>query len=70
MIATSENIHFGDNTANIPTVADLQNIYPQYFWLNTTNGLDVYVWQMSADSYSRGLLPVVTLAIRMRNYAS
>ena len=31
--------------------------YPEYFDLNTTKGLEVYVWQMAAGSYSCGLKP-------------
>lgn len=35
----------------------LMDSYPEYFGLDATNGLDVYVWQMAANSYSFGLLP-------------
>ncbi len=31
--------------------------YPEYFDLDASAGLDVYVWQMAQDSYSFGLLP-------------
>lgn len=31
--------------------------YPQYFGLDDSEGLDIYVWQMAKDSYSFGLLP-------------
>lgn len=31
--------------------------YPQYFGLDASKGLDIYVWQMAKDSYSFGLLP-------------
>lgn len=31
--------------------------YPQYFGLDVSNGLDVYVWQMAEGDYSFGLLP-------------
>jgi len=31
--------------------------WPQYFGLDASNGLDVYVWQMAHSSYSFGLLP-------------
>lgn len=30
---------------------------PQYFGLDATDGLDLYVWQMAKNSYSFGLLP-------------
>ena len=35
----------------------LMEKYPQYFGLDYSNGLDVYVWEMSKDSFSFGLLP-------------
>ena len=35
----------------------LKENYPEYFDLNAADGLDVYVWQMSENSYSFGLLP-------------
>lgn len=35
----------------------LMEQYPEYFGLDATNGLDVYVWQMAKNSYSFGLLP-------------
>ena len=38
-------------------VASLREQYPQYFDLDTTNGLDVYVWQLAENSYLFGLLP-------------
>lgn len=31
--------------------------YPEYFGLDASKGLDVYVWQMAENSYSFGLLP-------------
>ena len=30
--------------------------YPEYFGLDASNGLDVYVWQMAGNSYSFGVL--------------
>ena len=39
---------------------DLQPLraqYPEYFDLDASAGLDVYVWQMAPDSYCFGLLP-------------
>ena len=35
----------------------LMEQYPQYFGLDASDGLDVYVWQMAETSYSFGLLP-------------
>jgi len=37
--------------------AELMMRFPEYFGLDYTNGLDVYVWQMAKYSYSFGLLP-------------
>ena len=56
--------HFATTTSvggiDIPQsaiVASLREQYPQYFDLDTTNGLDVYVWQLAENSYLFGLLP-------------
>lgn len=35
---------------------ELEIKYPQYFGLDASNGLDVYVWQMAKGSYSFGVL--------------
>jgi hypothetical protein len=35
----------------------LRSKYPQYFDLNTSKGLEVYVWQMAQGSYICGVLP-------------
>lgn len=45
--------HIGAN----PATNSLREIYPEYFGLDTSDGLDVYVWQMATGSYSFGLLP-------------
>lgn len=37
----------------------MRDRYPQYFDLDASNGLDVYVWQMAQDSYDFALLPHV-----------
>lgn len=37
--------------------AALMTQYPEYFGLDASEGLDIYVWQMAKDSYSFGLLP-------------
>ena len=41
----------------IPTTEYLRELYPEYFGLDDSKGLDVYVWQMAKNSYSFGLLP-------------
>lgn len=38
-------------------VALLRELYPDYFDIDATHGLDVYVWQMAPYNYSFGLLP-------------
>ena len=40
-----------------PTLTDLMRSRPEYFGLDDSNGLDVYVWQMAKNQYSFGLLP-------------
>lgn len=40
-----------------PVLKDLHEKCPQYFGLDVSGGLDVYVWQMAKGSYSFGLLP-------------
>ena len=35
----------------------LEEKYPEYYGLSTFKGLEVYVWQMSKDGYSFGVLP-------------
>ena len=51
----------GDTTPAIRvTTTDLDIIresYPEYFDLETSKGLEVYVWQMAPEGYSFGLLP-------------
>ena len=37
--------------------AQLLEKYPEYCGLDASSGLDVYVWQMAAHSYSFGVLP-------------
>ena len=36
----------------------LKRNYPEYFDIDDTNGIYLYVWQMSADRYKCGLLPI------------
>ncbi len=38
-------------------LSGLKKIYPDYFGLDASKGLDVIVWQMAKNSYSFGLLP-------------
>ena len=35
-------------------------LYPEYFGIDTSNGLDIYVWQLAKDHYGFGLLPHAT----------
>lgn len=45
---------------DVSAAIDLQPLraqYPEYFDLDASTGLDVYVWQMSPGSYYFGLLP-------------
>ena len=45
---------------DVSAAFDLQPLraqYPEYFDLDASTGLDVYVWQMSPNSYYFGLLP-------------
>lgn len=45
---------------DVSAAFDLQPLrvqYPEYFNLDASAGLDVYVWQMAPDSYYFGLLP-------------
>ena len=45
---------------DVSAAFDLQPLrtqYPEYFDLDASAGLDVYVWQMAPDSYCFGLLP-------------
>ncbi len=39
-----------------PDIDDLRSHYPEYFGLDTSNGLDIYVWQLAADHYGFALL--------------
>ncbi len=36
----------------------LKSKFPNYFGLDATKGLSVYIWQMAPNSYSCGLLPI------------
>ena len=36
---------------------ELANTYPEYFGIDTSNGLDIYVWQLAKEHYDFGLLP-------------
>lgn len=49
-----------DEPENITVIPDSENLrekFPMYFDLDTSNGLDVYTWQMAENSYSCALLP-------------
>ncbi|MBE6621714.1 MAG: hypothetical protein E7630_02035 [Ruminococcaceae bacterium] len=41
----------------VPSMGFLREQHPEYFGLDASDGLDVYVWQMAKNSYSFGLLP-------------
>ncbi|MBE6730151.1 MAG: M56 family metallopeptidase [Ruminococcaceae bacterium] len=45
------------NTVTSSDLEELKNKFPAYFDLNTSKGLNVYIWQMAENSYSCGLLP-------------
>ena len=47
-------VRFGDENSALEA---LKASVPEYFGLDASNGLDVYVWQMAEGSYSFGLLP-------------
>ena len=47
----------GNATPPPTDLATLRKKYPQYFDLATFKGLEVYVWQMSKDSYYCDILP-------------
>jgi len=40
-----------------PITDYLREQHPEYFGIDASDGLDVYVWQMAQNSYSFGLLP-------------
>lgn len=55
--STNHNTEARTDTNTSIDISDLKAKYPIYFDLDTTKGLTVYIWQMSANSYSCGLLP-------------
>ena len=42
---------------SVVSTESLRRKYPEYFGLDASDGLDVYVWQMAENSYYFGLLP-------------
>ena len=57
---SASNVGGIDYPAKFVTSADIEKLkakYPMYFDLSAAKGLEVYVWQMAAESYSCGLLP-------------
>lgn len=67
-LVTSGRLVYEDNCIQVESVEanvmklsaqqrELMDKYPEYFELDSTNGLDVYVWQMAENYYSFGLLP-------------
>ena len=45
------------DSGTILSVEYLREQYPEYFDIDATNGLDIYVWQMVPNYYSFGMLP-------------
>lgn len=45
-----------DYTTTESEIAALREKFPEYFGLNTTKGLELYIWQMSPNNYSCGLM--------------
>lgn len=45
------------NVGSVSDIDTLRERYPDYFAIDASNGLDVYVWQMAQNRYSFGLLP-------------
>lgn len=57
---SESNVGGTDGSANVTvstTIDELKAKYPMCFGLDTSNGLAVYVWETTEDSYSCGLLP-------------
>ena len=48
---------FTFDSGAILSVEYLREQYPEYFDIDATNGLDIYVWQMVPNYYSFGILP-------------
>ena len=48
-------------------LANLRRLYPEYFDLSTSNGLDVYVWAFAAGSYHCGLVSGRNMAYSMED---
>ena len=46
-----------DGVVNEGPLGPVKARFPEYFGLDASKGLDVYVWQMAEHSYSFGLLP-------------
>lgn len=55
--AEESNTDSGTVIVPIMDAEQLKSKYPMYFELDTSNGLEVYIWQMAENSYSCGLLP-------------
>lgn len=53
----NNEIETDTDTSTSISINVLKDKFPTYFDLDTTKGLTVYVWQMTANSYSCGLLP-------------
>lgn len=54
--SVEESVQSEAESAESNELLSLKERFPQYFGLDTANGLTVYVWQMAKGSYSCGLL--------------
>ena len=57
-----ENTFVAGDAEYMKSVEPLKEKYPMYFDLDTTYGLDIYIWQMAENSYSCIMLPGKTEA--------
>ena len=58
-VPPKEKVGETDPAKLTPEQIELMEKYPEYFGLDASNGLDVYVWQMAKHSYYFGILPRV-----------
>ncbi len=55
--AVPTDTYIGASPDYMDAVEPLKEEYPMYFGLDTSNGLDIYIWQLAKNSYSCILLP-------------
>ena len=53
---TELNPEVSYKTESVDHVAMLKHKYPEYFKLDATKGVEIYVWQMAEGSYDCGLM--------------